>query len=88
MIIDREVKVAKELDDVAILLVQLVDTIKQGKELTEVVDELVNALNGFDQVDDELAANRKVALQTIGSRLFELVDVILTKAPVEVEDPA
>jgi len=76
----REMEIAKELDDVGALIVELVKTIKNKGDLTENIGELIQAINGVDEVDDEMAANRKVAMQTIGARVLELVDVFLPKA--------
>jgi len=81
MIQSKTVEYAKEIDDCAVLLVKLVSDIKAGKPLQEVgsgaVAPLVDALAGVDQVGEEVKANRKVALQTIGYRTGELTDAIL-----------
>ncbi len=77
----REVEYAKELDDCAALLVHIVRDVKAGKTAAEIasgsLQDLMTAMSGIDQVDDELAANRKVALQTIGYRTGELTDAFL-----------
>lgn len=77
----REVEYTKEIDDVAVLLVNIVKAARAKKSAGEIaageVQDLLNALQNVDDVDDELKANRKVALQTIGYRSGELTDAIL-----------
>lgn len=79
----KQINYAREIDDVVWLLVSLVKDIKAGKSIPEVVagsvSSLVAALNGLDQLDDEIAANKQVAYQTIGFRVGELTAAILEK---------
>lgn len=78
---DIQVKRAKEVDDVAKLLVDLVYDLRAKKDVSALMAEnvagLMAALADVDQVDDELRANRQVALATLGARLGELFDAIL-----------
>lgn len=85
----REEEYAKELDDVGYALVELVKDIKAKKPVAEIAGEnlpnLMNALNGMDQLDDELDQHRAVALRTLGAHLGGLVDALLPEkvaAPV------
>jgi hypothetical protein len=77
----RQLQVAKEVDDVALLLVQLVGDIKAGKSAPEiasgVVAKLVDALAGVDKIGAEVESNRKAVLATIGYRVGELADAVL-----------
>lgn len=77
----KEVDIAKEVDDVGRLLVELVADIRAKKSVTEIAGEniqnLIDAINGIDQVDDEIKANRKVVMATIGARTGELADAII-----------
>ena len=77
----RECEVAKEVDDVAKLLVDLVNDLKAGKDVAAITSEnlpgLISAIDGANQMGEEISANRKVALSTIGARLGELADAIL-----------
>jgi hypothetical protein len=79
----KEVLYAKELSDVMDLLVGLVDDIKQKKSISEIGAEnlplLMAAVDGLGALDDEFLGDRKVALETIGSKLGDLVDVFLPK---------
>ena len=81
MIEDRNIKVAKEIDDVMLILPSLIRAIRAGKPVAEIVAtefaNLISAVQGADQVSAELATERKVALQTIGYRSGELVDAFL-----------
>jgi len=83
---EKTVKYAKELDDVGVLLVSLVETIKEKKDVTSNVDELIAAINGIDQVDDEIRENLRVAMQTMGYRLMEIPAILF--APKAVPVPA
>lgn len=81
MIQKREEEYAKEIDDVGLALVELVRDIKAKKSIAEIAGEnlplIMEAVNGVDQMDDEYAENRKVALATMGKRTGELTDVLL-----------
>lgn len=81
MIQQKQVDYSKELDDVMVLVVGLVADIKGGKSLAEIsadaLPNLMNAVAGANSVPEELAASRKVALQTIGYRSGELADALL-----------
>jgi len=77
----RECEVAKEVDDVAKLLVDLVVDLKAGKDVASITSEnlpgLITAIDGANKMSDEIANNRKVVLSTIGARAGELADAIL-----------
>lgn len=92
MIESRTVKYAKEIDDVQVALNELVRDIKAKKSIGQITTEnlptIIAAVDGADQMDDEIAANRKVALQTIGYRSGELVDVLLPAPVAPAAEPA
>lgn len=77
----RQVEVSKEVDDAMAFLVGIVRDVRQGKPAPEIaagnLAGLVNAAAGIDQVPAELAEDRKVAFQTIGARVGELVDALI-----------
>lgn len=83
----REVSIAKQIDDVAVLLVEVVKTVKNKEEVTGLVPEIIQAIEGVDAIDDEVGINRKVAIQTIGYRLGELVEAII-EPPKKQEQPS
>lgn len=77
----REVEFSKEIDDVAVFNLHLLKAIKDKKPIAEIMSgslkDLMDAVQGIDQMDDEAKSNRKVALQTIGYRAGEMADVLL-----------
>jgi hypothetical protein len=76
----KEIEVAKELADVGTLLVEIVKVIKKKEEMGGLVDDLVEAINGIDQLDDEFKANRGVAVTTLTYKLGEVINVLLPEA--------
>lgn len=77
----RQLQVAKEIDDVMLLFPEIIRQIRAGKSLMDLASSefsnLVTAVQGIDQVPEELKADRKVALQTIGYRTGEIADAFL-----------
>jgi hypothetical protein len=75
----KEIDYAKELDDVLGLVVKLIDDIKNKKQVEAIIGEnlplLISAINGANEIGDEFK-DIKIAGQTIGLRLGELIDVI------------
>lgn len=88
MIQSKQIAFAKEVDDVMVLFVQVVQNRKKKEEISQLMDELMNALAGIDQVDDELQQNRQVVLQTVGYRTGELVDALLSPSVVPAVQPS
>ena len=84
MIAKREVEYAKELDDVAALLVHVVKEAKAGKPAAEIasgsVAKLIDALAGVDQLPEEFK-HRGIVFSTLGYRIGELSDAILGEKP-------
>lgn len=80
-LVKKEVEIAKELDDVMALVVELVKDIKAGKGAAELASEnignLMTAVSGIDQVQDELKLNKQAAVQGVALRVAELVSVLL-----------
>lgn len=78
---DRTVKFAKEVDDVALLFPKIVKAIKSGQGIVELsaglFQDLVTAVQGVDQIGQELKDNRQVVLETLGYRTGELADAFL-----------
>lgn len=78
----KEIDFAKELGDVMALLTEIVKHFKAGKkpaELPELLDELVTAVTGIDQLDDELKENQKAAIATVLLGANDIVDIFLKK---------
>lgn len=81
MIQQKQVDYAKELDDVLVAVSVLLRDVKAKKSTNEIVADalqgVMNAVAGLDQVGAELAANKQVALQTVGFRVGEIAGVLL-----------
>lgn len=76
-IVKLEVQKAKEVDEVMNLIVALIKNRKADESLASLVDELMTALGGIDQITDELKANRLAVLETVGSKLGAIVEALL-----------
>lgn len=79
----KNVEYSKEIDDCMVLFCEIVRNRKNKEDLTSLMDELMNALAGVDQVDDEVAQSRKVAFQTIGYRTGELTEAFLPAQAIQ-----
>lgn len=82
MIEKKEVQYAKEIDDVLVLVNVLVADIKEKKPITEIATDclpkLMTAIDGIAGVKEELAANKEVALETVGYRVGELTNTLIS----------
>jgi len=87
----REYDCAKECDDVMKLVVKVVSELKAKKPVAEVatgsLTELMAALSGIDQVDDEWAADRSAVLKTAVLGAVDIVDALTAKAPEAAPEP-
>lgn len=81
-VIQKQVDIAKEVDDVLALVVHLVKEIKSGKDIGQIVggsvQPLIDAVNGVDQVSVELASHKKEVAAAVALRLSEVVDALLS----------
>jgi hypothetical protein len=81
MIMEKTVQYAKEIDDVMMLVVELLKDVKAGKGALEIGAEnlplLMQAVAGAEQIKDELAMNKEVVLQTIGSQVGSIAAVFV-----------
>lgn len=81
MIIDKNVKVAKETSEVMDLLVTLVKDIKAKKTASQIagdtLSKLMTAIEGIDQVDDEAKENLSVMLATVGYSTGDLAGALI-----------
>ena len=79
MIEKKEVEYAKELDDVMDLIVELVKVIKEKGDYTTLMSDLISAVSGIDQVDDEIKENLKASINTVLFRAVEIADIFIKK---------
>lgn len=77
MIIEKSLPYAKEVGDVAALTVKIVETIKNKGDYMSLMPQLVSAVDGVSDIDDELKANRKACIATVGYHSGEMVDALL-----------
>jgi len=90
-VLERMEQYAKETDDVGLLLVDLVAKIKSGTPLAELValefPNFVNAIQGATDIPGEITGNQGVALRTIGARMGELTEVLMSPTVKPVAAP-
>lgn len=79
MIEQRQVAVAKELDDVLVLVKEVVKTVKEKGDYATLLDELIAAVTGAQTIPDELD-NKLAAYNTVALRVGEIADLFITKA--------
>ena len=87
MIEKKEVDYAKEVGDVMNLVVGLVGHFRAGKsaaEATALLPELLEAVSGMDNIDDELEESKQAVMNAVLLGAAELVNALLVKedAPV------
>ena len=84
MIKDKNVKYAKEIDDVLVLIEEAIYNRKNKGKLSELLPALMEAIGGIEDIDDEVAENRRAVLSTIGYRLGTIANAVLkpVAAPV------
>ena len=84
MLIDQNVKVAKETSDVFAAVIVIVKDIKAGKTAFEIgadaLPALINAVGGIDQVPGELE-DRRALLVTMSLGVADLLDVLIPATP-------
>lgn len=81
-VVKKEVDYAKECGDVMVLVVEVVKHFKAGKglaEATELLDELMGAISGVDQVDDEWKADKVAVLNAVLVHAGELAGVFMAE---------
>ena len=82
-LVQKQVDVAKEVDDVLGLVVHLVKEIKAGKDVGAIVagsvQPLIEAVNGVDQASVELSTLPDAVANAVALRLSEVVSALLLK---------
>lgn len=80
-IVKKEIDYAKELGDVGVLLEGLIRDIRAKKDAGQIaagnLQKLIDVIQGVELLDDEVRENRRVALQTLGLHLGDIVDAVL-----------
>jgi hypothetical protein len=83
MIIEKNVKIAKELDDVFVLIEKLAVTIKTKGDYLALMPELINAISGVDQLDDEFKADIEAFINTAILRTNSIIWALVQKPTFE-----
>jgi hypothetical protein len=76
-IVQKQVGVAKEVDDIMVLIIEVVKNRQHKDNLADLLPSFMNAINGADQIGSELKLDRKAVLQTVGLRVAELTEAFL-----------
>jgi hypothetical protein len=88
----KEVEFAKEIADVGEALYGLLADIKEKKPIAAIAVEnlpaLMSAVEGVDQLDDEIKASPEAAFSTMGSYLGKVIAALLKKKEEAAPAPA
>ena len=74
----REVSYAKEMDDVLVLVIQLLNTIKNKGDYTALIGALVTAVDGVTNIPEEFK-DMDAFLSTVGYRMGQIPAIFLKK---------
>lgn len=85
MIITKEVKIAKEIDDVFVFVRDIISTVKNKEDYMKLVPQLIDAVNGADGISEEIHSIEAI-VNTVTLRIYEIVDILITKK-IEEEVP-
>lgn len=72
MVIQKEISYAKEIGEVMVLVSKLTSTIVNKGDYMAVMPELIAAIDGISDIDDEFNSNKQVAIATIAYHAGEL----------------
>lgn len=75
----KEIDFAKETDDVMKLVVELVKTIKEKGDYANLLDELIEAINGIDEVSAEYKSNLKAVINTVQLNVTDIAMIFIKK---------
>lgn len=73
----KEIEYAKELDDVMVLLVEIVRVVKEKGDYVTLMDELMTAISGIENVSEEFKSNKIVAINTVVNRAVEIAGIFI-----------
>lgn len=84
MIEKKEIEYAKEIDDVMVLLIKIIEVIKEKGDYATILTELIAAVSGIDNVSEEFKANKIVAINTVINRAVDIAGIFLKEEEVAV----
>lgn len=68
-----EVKRAKEINDVMNLVVEVIKVVKAKGDYTELLDELIAAIDGVGEIGSEIKEDLAACINTVGGRAGDIV---------------
>lgn len=81
MIQEKTVQYAKEIDDVLVLVVKIIEMAKAGQDVMAIasgaVAPLIDAVAGIQGAGEELSLNKKVVFETVGYRVGEIAGALV-----------
>jgi len=86
-----QVELAEETDDVFLLVVKVLKDALSGKSILEIatgsLNELKEAIDGADKIDEEVKQNLEAVIRTISLRSGEVAAAFLSRAEPKPEGP-
>jgi hypothetical protein len=79
------VQIAKELDEVFLMLNEVIRLVKAGEPITNALDELVVAIDGVSEVPQGFQENLLASLRTVTLRAADTVEMLLRPKVVKAE---
>jgi hypothetical protein len=81
---NQNLPVAKELKDIGVLIKDLIKCLKEKGDYAKLLPELITAIDGVGQIDDEFKADLNVCFATIGYELMQIPAILMAKKEVAV----
>jgi len=85
-LVEERVKCPKEINEIRVALVALVEDIKAGKDLVLIAGEnlqsISSAIAGLDQIDDEIRETLPESVQCLGLMAGEIIGLLMKKDEV------
>ena len=80
MIENKEVKIAKQLDEVMVLVEQLVETIKNKGDYSALLPALIDAVSNVDEIPVEFKADMFACIDTVLLSATKIAKLFVVKA--------
>ncbi len=75
MIVEKTIKIEKDAVEIAKLLVDLVDCIKNKKDYSLIIADLIPAIDGMNTLVESWEQNRSLVMGSFSFELMRLIDV-------------
>ena len=73
MIETREVKIAKEINDVMDLVVEIIKMVKTKGDYSAILDDLIPAIEGVSDISAEVKEDIAACINTVGGRAGDII---------------